>query len=231
MLQSVTLDPVMSSFVKTAKSSIEEECASLESLLQTERKSRVANSETNAEFFCSQSVATVLKAMGVLPSSIPTTEYLPCSFSSYIGLPLLKGASFSKEVYIRGSGETMSVLTVPKVSEEGEKMEGSDVSVEGKEKMEGSDVSVEGSEKMEGKEKMEGDVKKMEGDVKKMEGNEKMEGKAFSYTIKDVLTPDQFQYLQTQLRLSRSFGRCSDDTLHALLQSTPVYPTPPLAHL
>lgn len=192
MLQSVTLDPVMSSFVKTAKSSIEEECASLESLLQTERKSRVANSETNAEFFCSQSVATVLKAMGVLPSSIPTTEYLPCSFSSYIGLPLLKGASFSKEVYIRGSGETMSVLTVPKVSEEGEKMEGSDVSVEGK---------------------------------------EKMEGKAFSYTIKDVLTPDQFQYLQTQLRLSRSFGRCSDDTLHALLQSTPVYPTPPLAHL
>ena len=218
MLQSVTLDPVMSSFVKTAKSSIEEECASLESLLQTERKSRVANSETNAEFFCSQSVATVLKAMGVLPSSIPTTEYLPCSFSSYIGLPLLKGASFSKEVYIRGSGETMSVLTVPKVSEEGEKMEGSDVSVEGKEKMEGS-------------EKMEGDVKKMEGDVKKMEGNEKMEGKAFSYTIKDVLTPDQFQYLQTQLRLSRSFGRCSDDTLHALLQSTPVYPTPPLAHL
>ena len=218
MLQSVTLDPVMSSFVKTAKSSIEEECASLESLLQTERKSRVANSETNAEFFCSQSVATVLKAMGVLPSSIPTTEYLPCSFSSYIGLPLLKGASFSKEVYIRGSGETMSVLTVPKVSEEGEKMEGSDVSVEGKEKMEGS-------------EKMEGDVKKMEGDVKKMEGNEKMEGKAFSYTIKDVLTPDQFQYLQTQLRLSRSFGRCSDDTLHALLQSPPVYPTPPLAHL
>ena len=217
MLQSVTLDPVMSSFVKTAKSSIEEECASLESLLQTERKSRVANSETNAEFFCSQSVATVLKAMGVLPSSIPTTEYLPCSFSSYIGLPLLKGASFSKEVYIRGSGETMSVLTVPKVSEEGEKMEGSDVSVEGKEKMEGS-------------EKMEGDVKKMEGDVKKMEGNEKMEGKAFSYTIKDVLTPDQLQYLQTQLRLSRSFGRCSDDTLHALLQSTPVYPTPPLAH-
>ena len=212
MLQSVTLDPVMSSFVKTAKSSIEEECASLESLLQTERKSRVANSETNAEFFCSQSVATVLKAMGVLPSSIPTTEYLPCSFSSYIGLPLLKGASFSKEVYSRGSGETMSVLTVPKVSEEGEKMEGSDVSVEGKEKMEGS-------------EKMEGDVKKMEGDVKKMEG------KAFSYTIKDVLTPDQFQYLQTQLRLSRSFGRCSDDTLHALLQSTPVYPTPPLAHL
>lgn len=192
MLQSVTLDPVMSSFVKTAKSSIEEECASLESLLQTERKSRVANSETNAEFFCSQSVATVLKAMGVLPSSIPTTEYLPCSFSSYIGLPLLKGASFSKEVYIRGSGETMSVLTVPKVSEEGEKMEGSDVSVEGK---------------------------------------EKMEGKAFGYTIKDVLTPDQFQYLQTQLRLSRSFGRCSDDTLHALLQSTPVYPTPPLAHL
>ena len=219
MLQSVTLDPVMSSFVKTAKSSIEEECASLESLLQTERKSRVANSETNAEFFCSQSVATVLKAMGVLPSSIPTTEYLPCSFSSYIGLPLLKGASFSKEVYIRGSGETMSVLTVPKVSEEGEKMEGSDVSVEGKEKMEGS-------------EKMEGDVKKMEGDVKKMEGDvKKMEGKAFSYTIKDVLTPDQFQYLQTQLRLSRSFGRCSDDTLHALLQSTPVYPTPPLAHL
>ena len=217
MLQSVTLDPVMSSFVKTAKSSIEEECASLESLLQTERKSRVANSETNAEFFCSQSVATVLKAMGVLPSSIPTTEYLPCSFSSYIGLPLLKGASFSKEVYIRGSGETMSVLTVPKVSEEGEKMEGSDVSV--------------GKEKMEGSEKMEGDVKKMEGDVKKMEGNEKMEGKAFSYTIKDVLTPDQFQYLQTQLRLSRSFGRCSDDTLHALLQSTPVYPTPPLAHL
>ena len=217
MLQSVTLDPVMSSFVKTAKSSIEEECASLESLLQTERKSRVANSETNAEFFCSQSVATVLKAMGVLPSSIPTTEYLPCSFSSYIGLPLLKGASFSKEVYIRGSGETMSVLTVPKVSEEGEKMEGSDVSVEGKEKMEGS-------------EKMEGDVKKMEGDVKKMEGNEKMEGKAFSYTIKDVLTPDQLQYLQTQLRLSRSFGRCSDDTLHTLLQSTPVYPTPPLAH-
>ena len=205
MLQSVTLDPVMSSLVKTAKSSIEEECASLESLLQTERKSRVANSETNAEFFCSQSVATVLKAMGVLPSSIPTTEYLPCSFSSYIGLPLLKGASFSKEVYIRGSGETMSVLTVPKVSEEGEKMEGSDVSVEGSEKM--------------------------EGDVKKMEGNEKMEGKAFSYTIKDVLTPDQLQYLQTQLRLSRSFGRCSDDTLHTLLQSTPVYPTPPLAHL
>ena len=212
MLQSVTLDPVMSSLVKTAKSSIEEECASLESLLQTERKSRVANSETNAEFFCSQSVATVLKAMGVLPSSIPTTEYLPCSFSSYIGLPLLKGASFSKEVYIRGSGETMSVLTVPKVSEEGEKMEGSDVSVEGSEKMEG-------------------DVKKMEGDVKKMEGNEKMEGKAFSYTIKDVLTPDQLQYLQTQLRLSRSFGRCSDDPLHTLLQSTPVYPTPPLAHL
>ena len=217
MLQSVTLDPVMSSFVKTAKSSIEEECASLESLLQTERKSRVANSETNAEFFCSQSVATVLKAMGVLPSSIPTTEYLPCSFSSYIGLPLLKGASFSKEVYIRGSGETLSVLAVPKVSEEGEKMEGSDVSVEGKEKMEGS-------------EKMEGDVKKMEGDEKSMEGSEKMEGKAFSYTIKDVLTPDQLQYLQTQLRLSRSFGRCSDDTLHTLLQSTPVYPTPPLAH-
>ena len=217
MLQSFTLDPVMSSFVKTAKSSIEEECASLESLLQTERKSRVANSETNAEFFCSQSVATVLKAMGVLPSSIPTTEYLPCSFSSYIGLPLLKGASFSKEVYIRGSGETMSVLTVPKVSEEGEKMEGSDVSVEGKEKMEGS-------------EKMEGDVKKMEGDEKSMEGSEKMEGKAFSYTIKDVLTPDQLQYLQTQLRLSRSFGRCSDDTLHTLLQSTPVYPTHPLAH-
>ena len=220
MLQSVTLDPVMSSFVKTAKSSIEEECASLESLLQTERKSRVANSETNAEFFCSQSVATVLKAMGVLPSSIPTTEYLPCSFSSYIGLPLLKGASFSKEVYIRGSGETMSVLTVPKVSEES--VEGSEVSEEGDkmevdEKMEGSDVNVEGSEKI-------------EGDEKSMEGSEKMEGKAFSYTIKDVLTPDQLQYLQTQLRLSRSFGRCSDDTLHTLLQSTPVYPTPPLAH-
>ena len=43
--------------------------------------------------------------MGVLPQSVPATEYLPYSFTSEMGLPLLRGATFSNEVFLRGKQE------------------------------------------------------------------------------------------------------------------------------
>lgn len=75
--------------------------------MQTERKSRLEGEDVSNEFFCSHSVAHVLKAMNVLPASVPSTEYLPYSFSSEVELPLLRGASFSKELFLRGNKSTI----------------------------------------------------------------------------------------------------------------------------
>ena len=83
--------------------SLEKELIDLQELIQKERKSRLEGEDSTNEFFCSQSVAHVLKAMNVLPQTVPTTEYLPYSFSSEVELPLLRGATFSKELFVRGT--------------------------------------------------------------------------------------------------------------------------------
>ena len=152
----------MASFIEESKASLNQELASLSKQIQSERHSRVANTETDAEFFCSQSVATILKAMGILPASIPTTEYLPYSFSSTIGLPLLKGASLSKEVFIRGNNEIITSLQIepPKETVQNETPR----------------------------------------------------------TVMDLTTEEDRRFIETQMHLARLFGRCSQDTLHTLLQ-------------
>ena len=152
----------MASFIKESKVSLNQELSSLSKQIQSERQSRVANTETDAEFFCSQSVATILKAMGILPSSIPTTEYLPYSFSSTIGLPLLKGASLSKEMYIRGNNEIITSLQIEP-----------------------------------SKEPVRNEV---------------------PHAVTELTTEEERHFIETQMHLARSFGRCSQDTLHNLLQ-------------
>lgn len=102
-LSSITADPLTLSLLSQSLSSLRSEQQELSNAIQTERKSRLESKDSSSAFFCSHSVAVVLRSLGVLPSSVPATEYLPYSFSSEMNLPLLKGATFSGEVFLRGT--------------------------------------------------------------------------------------------------------------------------------
>lgn len=102
-LRSIAADPLTLSLLSQSLSSLRSEQQELSNAIQTERKSRLESEDSSSAFFCSHSVAVVLRSLGVLPSSVPATEYLPYSFSSEMNLPLLKGATFSGEVFLRGT--------------------------------------------------------------------------------------------------------------------------------
>ena len=146
-------DPFTSAFLVHYQQSVALELSRLQETLQTERRSRLETEETDAQYFCSHTVATVLKAMGVLPQSIPSTEYLPYSFSSEVGLPLLRGATFSSEVFLRGTHEDSLcspggksaqdlAAAIQRVLSEGNKQEEED------EKVVGGDGDDDGNEKV-----------------------------------------------------------------------------------
>lgn len=80
----------------------------IKSVIYTHAPSKLENKERNSSYFCSQGTAAILKSIGVLPQNIPTTEYMPYSFSSDVHLPLLKGANFSPEIYLRGQAKDSS---------------------------------------------------------------------------------------------------------------------------
>ena len=140
-LSSITADPLTLSLLSQSLSSLRSEQQELSNAIQTERKSRLESKDSSSAFFCSHSVAVVLRSLGVLPSSVPATEYLPYSFSSEMNLPLLKGATFSGEVFLRGtkndvfasSGQIVDELyatMVKRKNEEKEEEEGARVGVE-----------------------------------------------------------------------------------------------------
>ena len=106
-LSSIAADPLTLSLLSQSLSSLRNEQQELSSALQTERKSKLESEDTSSAFFCSHSVAVILRSLGVLPSSVPATEYLPYSFSSEMNLPLLKGATFSSEVFLRGTKDDL----------------------------------------------------------------------------------------------------------------------------
>lgn len=184
------------------------ELSKLKEDIQKERHSRLETEDTNAEFFCSHTVAVVLKAMGVLPQTVPSTEYLPYSFSSEVGLPLLRGATFSKEVFLRGTHES-SLCSVGGYSAE--------VLAEAIQKVIESGGKV--TEKVSEEDGSEKDVKEVkEGDDPKKE-REEVAPKQTSQDIPSLITPDDLKYLHTQLRLTRTLGRASPASIDSLLRS------------
>ncbi|KAK8803446.1 hypothetical protein WA158_001140 [Blastocystis sp. Blastoise] len=79
-------------------------------LIRQQTPSRLENKEMDSSFFCSHGTAHILKTMGILPQNVPSTEYMPYTFSSDVQLPLLQGANFSPEVYIRGHRNQRSYI-------------------------------------------------------------------------------------------------------------------------
>ena len=228
-------DPFTSAFLVHYQQSIALELSRLQETLQTERRSRLETEETDAQYFCSHTVATVLKAMGVLPQSIPSTEYLPYSFSSEVGLPLLRGATFSSEVFLRGTHEDSLcspggksaqdlAAAIQRVLSEGNKQEEEDEKVVGGDGDDDDDEKVgendndHDNDQEEGKENDNAAI-----DVKKVR-------KAVETVKKDIstlLTPEDLSYLQTQLHLTKALGRASPATLRAFLQAmTMSLPSP-----
>lgn len=161
------------------------ELSKLREDIQKERHSRLETEDTNAEFFCSHTVAVVLKAMGVLPQTVPSTEYLPYSFSSEVGLPLLRGATFSKEVFLRGTDES-SYCSVGGYSAE--------VLAKAIQKV----IENEGSGS---EEKEEANDSTKEENVNDQKEEETVV--PITQDIPSLLTPADLKYLQTQLRLTR----------------------------
>ena len=110
-LSSIAADPLTLSLLSQSLSSLRSEQQELSNAIHSERKSRLESEDTSSAYFCSHSVAVVLRSLGVLPSSVPATEYLPYSFSSEMNLPLLKGATFSSEVFLRGTKNDLFAST------------------------------------------------------------------------------------------------------------------------
>lgn len=183
-------------FINIASSSLQKELLDMQEVIQKERKSRLEGEEVDNEFFCSHSVAHILKAMNVLPSSIPSTEYLPFSFSSEVELPLLRGASFSKELFLRGQKST--VFGETSVSE-------------------ATNFFIE---------LVQNALLKTEENGEKAEEPKKTEEDYVTAPHEDVLSllsTDDLNYILTQLRLTRSLGRSSIGSLKQFLQSMKMY--------
>lgn len=186
-------------FINIASSSLQKELSDMQEVIQKERKSRLEGEEVDNEFFCSHSVAHILKAMNVLPSSIPSTEYLPFSFSSEVELPLLRGASFSKELFLRGQKST--VFGETSVSE------ATNFFIE---LVQNALLNTEENE-----EKGE--------EPEKTEQNEEDYVTAPHEDVLSLLSTDDLNYILTQLRLTRSLGRTSIGSLKQFLQSMKMY--------
>lgn len=219
--------------------SLEKELAGLQELIQKERKSRLEGEDSTNEFFCSQSVAHVLKAMNVLPQTVPTTEYLPYSFSSEVELPLLRGATFSKELFVRGTkndvfGGTSGNATTNQLIELIQ-----EAIINGKmkdcEKAEDClPAFVKESEREDdnvNKKAVEGESSQsVEGESSQSteaNANQSTEANSNQITtspvphedVLSILSKKDLNYILTQLRLTRTFGRSSPDSLKQLLQS------------
>ena len=213
------VDPLTSYFLQSVISSLETQYSKLQEVIQSERKSRLEGEDTDNEFFCSQSVAHVLKAMNVLPASVPSTEYLPYSFSSEVELPLLRGASFSKELFIRGNRSSVFggnkeefIASIQKaISECGCDENGNSKCLE-----EIHTIS-----------QNEGLVDKVEKDeVGKVDEVDEVDEEKHNIPHDDVLSilsPEDLKYVLTQLRMTRAFGRTSIENLKHLLQSMKMY--------
>ena len=219
--------------------SLEKELAGLQELIQKERKSRLEGEDSTNEFFCSQSVAHVLKAMNVLPQTVPTTEYLPYSFSSEVELPLLRGATFSKELFVRGtkndifgsnSGNATTNQLIELIQE---------AIINGKMKdCEKAEDCLPAFVKESEREDDNVNKKAVEGESSQSvegESNQSTEANANQSTeansnqittspvphedVLSILSKKDLNYILTQLRLTRTFGRSSPDSLKQLLQS------------
>ena len=211
--------------------SLEKELAGLQELIQKERKSRLEGEDSTNEFFCSQSVAHVLKAMNVLPQTVPTTEYLPYSFSSEVELPLLRGATFSKELFVRGTkndvfGGTSGNATTNQLIELIQ-----EAIINGKMKdCEKAEDCLPAFVKESEREDDNVNKKAVEGESSQSteaNSNQSTEANA-NQTITSpvphedvlsILSKKDLNYILTQLRLTRTFGRSSPDSLKQLLQS------------
>ena len=247
--QNIAVDPLTSIFMEMENQSLEKELIDLQELIQKERKSRLEGEDSTNEFFCSQSVAHVLKAMNVLPQTVPTTEYLPYSFSSEVELPLLRGATFSKELFVRGtkndvfggsSGKATTNQLIELIQE---------AIMNGKmkdcEKAEDClPAFVKESEGEEDKESVNGKVVEC-GSSQSTEANTSQSTEANTSQsteantsqstetntnqpptppvphedVLSLLSKKDLNYILTQLRLTRTFGRSSPDSLKQLLQS------------
>ena len=211
--------------------SLEKELAGLQELIQKERKSRLEGEDSTNEFFCSQSVAHVLKAMNVLPQTVPTTEYLPYSFSSEVELPLLRGATFSKELFVRGTkndvfGGTSGNATTNQLIELIQ-----EAIINGKMKdCEKAEDCLPAFVKESEREDDNVNKKAVEGGLSQSvegESNQSTEANSNQTTtspvphedVLSILSKKDLNYILTQLRLTRTFGRSSPDSLKQLLQS------------
>ena len=219
--------------------SLEKELAGLQELIQKERKSRLEGEDSTNEFFCSQSVAHVLKAMNVLPQTVPTTEYLPYSFSSEVELPLLRGATFSKELFVRGTkndvfGGTSGNATTNQLIELIQ-----EAIINGKMKdCEKAENCLPAFVKESEREDDNVNKKAVEGESSQSteaNSNQSTEANANQSTeansnqittspvphedVLSILSKKDLNYILTQLRLTRTFGRSSPDSLKQLLQS------------
>ena len=167
----------------------------------------------SSEFFCSHSVAHVLKAMNVLPSAVPSTEYLPYSFSSEVELPLLRGASFSKELFIRGNKS--SVFDSMDLSQEEflKKIQEALLSCE----KEGNDCSACLEEAEQLNESKPEEAKEVEAEATSVKPAVPHEN------VLDVLSPEDLNFILTQLKMTRLLGRASVGSLKHLLQQMKMY--------
>ena len=193
-------DPFTSAFLVHYQQSIALELSRLQETLQTERRSRLETEETDAQYFCSHTVATVLKAMGVLPQS---HEDSLCSPGGKSAQDL---AAAIQRMLSEGN----------KQEEEGEKVVGGDGDYDD-EKV-GENDNDHDNDQEEDKENDNAAI-----DVKKVR-------KAVETVKKDIstlLTPEDLSYLQTQLHLTKALGRASPATLRAFLQAmTMSLPSP-----
>ena len=219
--------------------SLEKELAGLQELIQKERKSRLEGEDSTNEFFCSQSVAHVLKAMNVLPQTVPTTEYLPYSFSSEVELPLLRGATFSKELFVRGTkndvfGGTSGNATTNQLIEliqeaiingkmkDCEKAEDCLPAFVKESEREDDNVNkkaVEGglSQSVEGESNQSTEANSNQST--EANSNQTITSPVPHEDVLSILSKKDLNYILTQLRLTRTFGRSSPDSLKQLLQS------------
>ena len=237
--------------------SLEKELIDLQELIQKERKSRLEGEDSTNEFFCSQSVAHVLKAMNVLPQTVPTTEYLPYSFSSEVELPLLRGATFPKELFVRGtkndvfggsSGKATTNQLIELIQEaimngkmkDCEKAEDclpafvkESEGEEDKESVNGKVVECGSSQSVEDESSQSTEANTSQS--VEANTNQSVEGGSSQSTeantnqpptppvphedVLSLLSKKDLNYILTQLRLTRTFGRSSPDSLKQLLQS------------
>ena len=237
MLDTNVFDPFTFNLLCQNYSDVSTELTSLKNAIQQERRSRLDTEDTNSEFFCSHSTAVVLKAMGVLPQSVPATEYLPYSFTSEMGLPLLRGATFSNEVFLRGKqedifcslgGQPAGFLAeaLKKILEERE-MDGH-VEEQATGSIGNSSSSTQTADMIENpsnvsKKDESGIDNSSSSSSERGDGDENEDKSPSSLSspssvmsdLTTLLSPEDLRYLYTQLHLTRSLGR----TEHAKLQS------------